>query len=356
MALAHKYYTCLAVLAVTLLAQAIPVSAQQPRTRTLTYDSAQEDWVELPPPRPGTAEGDLHAIRVLVQDGKYGKALTAVQDFVKRHGESHALYPDVLIAKATALIGREDYDKAHLALQAFLAEFSGIELTAEALRLEFVVAETYLTGVKRRVFGIALLSGEDVAFQILDEITTDHPDSPLAELAIKTKADYLFAKGDHSLAEFEYGRLLRDYPQSRYHQFGLRRSAEAALAGFRGEEYAVNALVEAEERYHDYMLRYPGAADREDVRNILDTIRSTRAEKDYSIGAYYQRTGHLGSAIYYYRLVREHWPGTIAAAKAVSRLELLGALELESELEAETPTEPARPRDDRIEHSEAGNR
>jgi len=301
--------------------------AQQPRTRTLTYAPDSKDWVEEAPPPRGTSAGDLHAIRVLVKDGRYRTALKAVKRFIKDYGAADPCYPQLLIAQAEALVARRDYDKAHKVLQAFLSEFGGMALTSEALRLEFVIAEAFLSGVKRKLWGIRLLSGRDVALEILDEIAADYPESALAELALKAKADYFFEQGDHALAELEYGRTLREYPQSRYHRFCLRRSADSALASFAGIHYDATALAEAADRYREYRLRYPEAPDLADVERVLTTIPDLQAEKDYAISEYYERTGHLGSAVYYYRLVCKNWPETIAAAKAARRLELLGASE-----------------------------
>jgi len=300
---------------------------QQPRIRTLTYDGQQKEWVEQPPPPAGTADGDLYAIKLQIHDGHYRGALSAIKRLVAKYGKADPAYPEALIAQAEALIGLKDYAKAHAVLQAFLGEFGGMTLTAEALRLEFVIAEAYLSGVKRRVWLVFRVSGEDVGYQILDEISTDHQDSPLAELAVKTKADHLFKVGEHALAELEYARILKDYPRSRYHQFSLGRSAESALASFAGVDYDEAALVEAEERYKDYRLRYRLQADREGVGLILDSIHEMRGEKDFLIGQYYERTDHPGSAIYYYQGVRRGFPETIAAKKATSRLELLGVLE-----------------------------
>jgi len=318
--------TVLVTLAFCSVAGLHPAQGQQPRSRTLTYDGTRKDWVETPPPPSDTAEGKLHAIRILIEEGQFRKVPSAVKKFGKEFGESDALYPAALLAKAEALIGQKEYQKAHLALQEFLSQFGGTALTAEASRLEFVIAETYLAGTKRKVIGLRLLSGEDLALQILDEISVDYPESELAELAIKTKADYLFRKGNHSLAELEYSRLVREYPRSRYHPFCFRRSAEAALAAFQGVEYDEAALIEAEERYGDYRGAYPDAAQREGVDLVLDGIRDARAEKELSIGQYYERTDHVRSAIFHYSLVRERWPDTLAANKATSRLELLGTL------------------------------
>jgi outer membrane protein assembly factor BamD (BamD/ComL family) len=315
----------MAVLALISLCMIEPAAGQKPRSRTLTYDAGRKTWVETPPPPPGTAEGDLHAIRSKIADGEFRAALSAAKAFVKTYGDSHPLYPDIMIAEAEARMGRKDYDKAHLKLQEFLNRFNGTPLTPEALRLEFVIAETYLSGTKRKLWGLPLLSGEDVAFQILDEISVDYPETEVAELAVKTKADYLFKKGEHSLAEMEYSRLLRDFPRSRYRQFAFRRAAEATLASFQGVNYDATALVEAEERFRDYRNAYPGAAEREGVDLVIEGIRETRAAKEFAIGQYYERTDHLGSAVFQYQLTCEQWPDTLAATRATSRLELIGA-------------------------------
>ena len=253
------------------------VRADPPRTRTLTYDSERREWVETPPPPAGTPEGDLHQIRVLNKDGEFGKALSRVKQFVKQYGESDALYPEVVIAKAEAQIGRRDFYKAYGTLTGFLDEFSGMALTEEAIRLEFVIAETYLSGVKRKIGGVRLLSGEDIALRILDDISVTYPNTRYAEYAIKTKADYLFRTGDHALAEMDYARLLREHPSTQYHRYALRRSAESALASFAGIEYDDAALIEAEERYRDYANRYGRVAEQEGVGVILETIAGSAA-------------------------------------------------------------------------------
>jgi len=302
--------------------------AQQARTRTLTLDPATGEWMEAPPPPVGTAEGDLHAISVQISAGQHRSALKSIKKSIRRYGETDSVYPALLIAQAEALVGRCDYVKAHKVLREFLTSFQGVELTSEAIRLEFVIAEAFLAGAKRKFLGMRVLSGADFALQILDTITADYPETGWAEYAMKTKADHLFYRSnEHLLAEMEYARLLQDFPRSRYHQPALLRSADAVLAGFRGIEYDEAALVEAEERYHEYRGRYAASADREGIGRILQGIAQQRAEKEFSIASYYERTAHAGSAIYYYRSVVENWPRTLAAVKARERLDLLGAEE-----------------------------
>lgn len=321
MMIANRQWNVVLVMATLVALQA--AHADEPRARWLEYTPTSKAWVEVPPPAPGTPEGDLHQIRTWIKNEKYRTARRAINKFIKRHGELGELYPAVLIAKAEVLIGQRKFDKAHRSLQEFLSEFGGGSLTADALRLEFVIAETYFTGVKRKFLGFRVLSGVDVAHAILDDISVNYSQTPFAGYAIKTKADYLFANGDHALAEFEYARLLKDYPNSQYRQYALRRSAEAALASFAGVEYDDAALIEAEERYRNYLAQYGAMAEREGVDLIIENIRERRAEKLFVIGDYYERTNHLSSAVHSYRLVAARWPHSVAAGKAASRLALL---------------------------------
>lgn len=301
---------------------------QTPRQRTLTYKAEKREWVEVAPPQPGTNEGDLHLIRDMLRRNDFRRALSAAEAYIKKYGTNDPLHPEVLVAKADALIGRKDFMAAHETLQAMLSEYGSTAATSDALRLEFVIAESYLAGAKRKLWGMPLLSGEDVALQILGDISAEYPGNRYAELAIKTKADYQFKIGSHALAELDYNRLMREYPHGRYYQYAMRRSAESALASFAGVLYDEAALVEAAEQFDEYRTAFPAEANQEGIGLVLDSIQEMRADKEYLVGRQYEKTNHLSSAAFYYQLVRDQWPDSIAATKAATRLELMGVLEL----------------------------
>jgi len=317
-----------------------PAHAEPPRSRTLVYDPQAKDWDEPAVPLPGTPDGRVYAIKGDIRAKEYGRALREAKAFKKEFGQGDPRYPQVILLEAEAQIGLKEFDKAHTLCQAFLNEFSGMELTEEALRLEFVIADAFYRGAKHKVWGgLIRVSGVDIADKIMDEISVDHPNSRMAEMAIKAKGDHLVQIGEHSIAEIEYSRLVRDYPQSRYRQFATARVAEAALSSFAGIEYDEAALIEAEERYKDYHSSYRDAAERDGVGAILDTIHESRAEKEFRIGQYYERTDHLGTAVFYYKNVVAHFADTIASNEARERLELLGAIEPAA---AATPTESSK--------------
>jgi uncharacterized protein (TIGR03067 family) len=54
--------------------------------------------------------------------------------------------------------------------------------------------------------------------------------------------------------------------------------------------------------------------------DALRAIGLNQAEKDFQVAEFYRKTGHAGSATYYYELVRRRYPGTPFAAQAQQRL------------------------------------
>ena len=315
--------------ALAVLLAVSPARAQksQERARQLEYDPSTGQWVESQPPVPDTPLGDYQLARLDFAQEDYRGAYQRISKWLKTYGPDDPLYPEALLFRAEVEIARRDYYKAHKHLQEFRSEFGQTELADRAAEFQFVIAEVFLSGVKRKFWGLRILSGTDTALDILDELSASQEGTTMAEQAIKTKADFYFGRGDFSLAELEYSRLAQEYPRGRYLRYAQRRSADAALASFPGVEFDDAALIEAEERFTQYLAQYPGLAEQEGIGQILQQIRSQRAAKEYSIGRYYEKTKHVEAAVFYYRSTSENWSDTIAAAQARDRLARLGAVE-----------------------------
>lgn len=316
---------------------AAAIGGEEPvRQERLEFDPSH-GWIEQAPPEPGTPEGDLSLARADFAEDHHRAAYRKVQKWIKTYGREHELYPPAAILRAEIEIARHDYYKAHKHLQEFLNEFSGTQYAERAVELEFTIAEVFLGGKRRKFLGVRFLKADDIGISILDELATTYPESNVAELAMKTKADYYYNTGQFASAELECADLVKEFPRSRYTRNAQRRSAESALAAFPGIEFDDAPLIEAEERYRDYVAMYPGVAEREGVGLILQDIRSKRAAKEYEIGRYYERTGKARAAAFYYRSTMVNWPDTIAATRARERLSRMGALD-ESEAVAPAPS------------------
>lgn len=317
----HLLIVCLA-----LAGSARTLRADEPehRRETLELDVQKGAWEEVAAPVPGTADGDLAIARTLQSKQHYRRAERAIHRWIKAYGPEHELYPRAALLRTENMIAQRDYYKAHRRLTDFLSTYSGTEFEEEALTQEFVIAEVFLSGTRRKFLGMRILKAEDIGLAILDDIAVNHPGTRLGELAIVTKANYYFRTGDFTMAEFEYNQLVENYERSRYTRPSLLQGARAALASFGGIRFDDAPLIEADDRFRRYLTLYPGSAEQEGIGLILEDIEETRAAKELAIGRYYARAGHPEAAEFYYRSTQEHWPESVAAIHAAEELTKLG--------------------------------
>ena len=186
------------------------------------------------------------------------------------------------------------------------------------------VARAFLSGQKRIVWKILRMPAYDDGIEALSRVWERIPGTRLGEQALRLIADYYFAVGDMDLAQDEYARLVREYPNGRYTSQAMLRSAEAAQSAFPGIKFDERALLEAEERYRQFQAAYPARAREEDVDARLENISRLRAAKDLDIAQWYERTRQPGAAAYYYQLVVRDRPDSLEATTARQRLEALG--------------------------------
>ncbi len=322
--------------------------AQEKYPERLTYDPKTGEWLELAPPEPGTEDGDLELARAaLARADSHKELLRArkmLQQWIKTYFDSKRV-PEALFYYADSEFQLGNFMKSYETYERLLDEVKGSELAQRALRNEMVIAEVFLSGRWRKIWaGMIRLPAYEEALDILERIATNRaPGTPMAEQAIKVKADYHYAKGEFEDAEKEYARLGRDFPKSRYATLAMLRSAQSAYASFHGVKFDDSSLVEAEERFEQFRKKFPQAAEEENVPLLMEQIRNSRAQKEFGVGRFYERTKHPRAAAFYYRSVIKYWPDTTWAMMAQGRLEGLGnQAERPSDLE-ETPLQPMSP-------------
>jgi outer membrane assembly lipoprotein YfiO len=332
-----------------------PVAAAQQQDQTyherLEYNPASGEWVEIAPPIPGTEEGDLALARMLLAQSDFKQARKAFAEWLKMYPDSDYRAEALFYAAETEVSAEEVKPKqGHLIrayewLQEVIQSRPGTELAARAVRKEMIIAELLLfKNRKQKVWkGMLWLSGREEALQMLDRIIDDYArETPTAEQALRMKADYHYLNGEFQEAEQSYARLVREFPRGRYQKIAMLRSGQSALARFPGVDFDDADLLEAEVYLGDFQQRYPDDAAENDVPQIISNLRERRAEKDYRVGRFYERTKAPDAAIFYYRQIEDRWPATIWAAEARNRLVALGAVPLElTPEEAGPPDAPA---------------
>jgi len=305
----------------------------------LEYDAASGQWVEIAPPVPGTEGGDLALARSFLARGQYKKARKAFKLWFKMYPDSSLRPEGLFYAAQTEVLADEarprggDLIQAYDWLEEVLEGWPGTDLADRALRKELIIAEMLLfKHRKQRLWGGLLwLSATEEALNMLNRIIDMWaPGKPIAEQALRRKADYHYINGEFEEAEMAYARLMRDFPRGRYHKIAMLRSGQSALARFPGVDFDEADLLEAEVYLKDFHDRYPAQAAEYRVPQMLSRITESRAHKNYNIARYYERTRAIDAAVYYYRWIVAQYPATTWAAEAQNRLTALGAAQPES--------------------------
>ena len=93
------------------------------------------------------------------------------------------------------------------------------------------------------------------------------------------------------------------------------------MKGYIGPEYDGTGLEKARELIKQTMATFPDRpAGNEKLYHTLDLINDQEAERTFDVGDYYQRTGKVTSAEYYFGKIPQRWPKSPWAAKAKTEL------------------------------------
>jgi outer membrane assembly lipoprotein YfiO len=216
-----------------------------------------------------------------------------------------------------------DRMKAFYQLDELLDLHPDSKLFYPALEKQYEIADRFLRGYKRRLFGMPIMSAEDEAIDMLFRIQERVPGSPMAERALLRTADYYYHRGQYDLAADAYGFYARTFPRSPVIPRVKLRQAFAALAQFRGRYYNATPLIDARAQLEAVQAAYPDLAEQEGIAPILRRIDASMADKLYWTGNFYRRTNEPRGAAYMFRYLISRYPDSPEAEKARARLDTL---------------------------------
>lgn len=218
--------------------------------------------------------------------------------------------------KAEMLFCEGKFAKAVSSYGKFLAEFPKSELYEAAIDRQFAIATAFLAGQKKRVLGVFKMRGYAAGAEIMERVSDQAGDAPIAKRASVAVAQSLEKRGRFTEAYHKWSEISSRWPTGQIGKEALLGMARCKHAAYKGPKYDASDLISAKSYYENFRLRYSAEADEFGIGGRLEQIDEQLAYKQFSIGRYYQQTDNKQSANLYYRMVVDNWPGSTAAEMA----------------------------------------
>jgi outer membrane protein assembly factor BamD len=319
MGLAHSSWRWLPLAAMALLSPSISFG----QNKTWLYENGKWPQVTEAAPQPVSDPEIDRAEKYLAR----GSPTTARQILL---AWEHVHKDSPVRDRAVFLIAESCYDEddrilAFYYLDEVMDEYPESRLFYPALQKQYEIADAYLNGYKRRLFGMRILPAEDEAIEMLYRIQQRSPGSDLAEKALLRTADYYYNSAQFDFSADAYAAFVRGYPRSPSVPRARLRQAFSSLAQFRGLRFDPTPIIDARAQLLDIEKDYPQLADDENVPSVIEQIDSAFAGKLLVTADFYERTGAPKAAVYFYRFLINTYGSSPEAEKARQRLAVLPA-------------------------------
>jgi outer membrane protein assembly factor BamD (BamD/ComL family) len=189
------------------------------------------------------------------------------------------------------------------------------------------------------------LDREGRAIEKLEQVRMHDVNGPLADKALFLCGVVKMYNENYRDADHYFSQIYQRHPESPLTPKALELGIQCKHLSTGGSDYDGRKSAEARKMVGAALGNYPQLSNDKEMRAYLEgqmgSIDVQQAEKEFKQAEFYRRTGHPGSAYFYYELVRRRYPGTKYAKLAEERWN-----ELRAEVEAEQgkqETKPATP-------------
>lgn len=212
--------------------------------------------------------------------------------------------------------------EAYLAYQKVIDKYPFSERIQEIVEREYKIAERFMAGEKRKAAGISL-PVDNPAIEIFSKVVENSTYGPLAPKAQYKLGLVLKGLSRYYEAEEAFNKVISNYPDSEWAEAAKFQIASTRAAVSRSPDYDQGSAKEARERFEDFVKEHPDAALSADAQRNIDQLKEREAESNYNIANFYEKQKEYGSAKIYYDEIINNYPGTIWAAKALERLQVI---------------------------------
>ena len=284
--------------------------------------------------RAAMAEADA-----LFKAGDYRAAVPKYKQVVDRWPDS-ALEEDALWQLGECQFFTDQYPRAEDTYEEIVKKYANTKYLDRIAQRQFVIAQYWMAlDDKHRYFTIApnvfdrsrpLFDTRGRAQKAFDHVRINDPRGPLADDSIMAQANSHFLRRQWIDADYFYGLLRSEYPDSDFllqaHLLGL----QAKLQAYQGPAYEGGVLEEAGILADQVLVQFPDQLSREEegrVEQTRESIAARLAERHWRRAEFYAKGRHYTSARIYYALVARDYPDTQLAQAAREKYQAIAGLE-----------------------------
>lgn len=337
--------------------------APPPAPETETFVLRGEGMVEekAPPAVSDTVAADMRAAREYFRREEYDKAETLYFRVSDNDKNAPSVVQEAMYYRAECLRLQGDYPKAADVYSALLGKFPNAVYREQCVQHMYDIANFWLDDTREemredrerragkrwmvwpRFFSMhkskPLLDREGRAIEKLEQVRLHDINGPLADQALFMCGVVKMYHEDYRDADHYFSQISVRHPESKLAPRSIELAIFCKHMSTGGSDYDGRKAAEARRLIQTALTSYPELSGKTDKREFLEKQRLSidlqQAEKDYKMAEFYRRTGHPGSAYFYYQLIRRRYPDTQYARMAEQRWN-----EMRPVLEKEPGTQP----------------
>jgi outer membrane assembly lipoprotein YfiO len=229
-----------------------------------------------------------------------------------------ALEQDALFYEGESYFFADRYVQSNRAFEKLIAKYSGTRYLDDAESKRFAIAQYWQELVRQNNGWMPNVNVNDPsrpamnvkgeARRILHRIRVDDPTGKLSDDATMALANAYFADKHYLDAADTYEDLRRNYPGSKHVFHATLFELKARMQSYHGDSYDSEPIEKADKLLQMLVNQFPqqSADEEEYLKKEASTIRHLMAQREFSMGQYYEKRGeNRAAAMAYQRVARD---------------------------------------------------
>ena len=286
-------------------------------------------------PNEPVARKALTEADALFRERKYAKAIPKYKVAIDRWPDS-VIEEDALWQLAECWFFTDQYPKAEDCYDELVKKYANTRYLERVAQRQFVIAQYWIALDQKHHLPLLvpnladrsrpLFDTKGRALKAYDHVRINDPRGPLADDSIMAQANAHFIDRQWLDADYFYGLLRTEYPDSDFllqaHLLGL----QAKLRAYQGPGYEGGVLNEAELLADQILVQFPDQLNTEDQARVGKSraeIAAQQAQRHWNRAEFYAKGKHYTSARIYYALIARDYPKTQLAMASREKLNLI---------------------------------